>query len=117
MSTQDDDLKSITRRVDKNKRRKVRDNLAEGGDTNCPKIVRQLAFLLYSQEKSVVSIFKKAGVAPCMLSQWVSGIRNPQLSKLVAVLDVLGYELHIVRKKESTMVRAAYPTHPDKKIP
>lgn len=94
------ELKTITRQVDKNKRKKWRDNFAHNVSKDCPRIVRQLAFLLYSQEKSVVSIFKAAGVAPCMLSQWVSGLRNPQLSKLIAILEVLGYELRIVRKTD-----------------
>lgn len=61
-------------------------------------IVRRLAFVLYSQDRSIVEIFREAKVAPCMLSQWLSGISNPQLRTITNILDVLNMELVIQHK-------------------
>ena len=90
-------LKKITRRVDKTKRMQWRDEHRDGLH-DCHPIIRQLAFLLYSQDKGIVSIFRAAKVAPCLLSQWVTGLRNPQIHRITAVLDQLGMKLVIVRK-------------------
>lgn len=99
MSEEHNDLKKITRRVDKTKRMQWRDQHRDGMH-DCHPIIRQLAFLLYSQDKSIVAVFRAAKVAPCLLSQWVTGLRNPQIHRITAVLDQLGMKLVIVHKTE-----------------
>ena len=90
--------KTITRNTDKTKRRMWREAHFESMH-NCHPIVRRLAFLLYSQDQSIVDIFREAEVAPCMLHHWVSGRSNPQIRTLSKILDILGLELTIQRKK------------------
>lgn len=90
-------MQNVTRKTDKTKRRMWRDEHRDGLK-DCHAVTRRLAFLLYSGERSIVDIFKEAGVATCMLHHWVSGKSNPQIRTLSKVLDVMGYELVIQKK-------------------
>lgn len=92
-------MKQITRQLDKTKRQQWRDE-HKNGMKDCHPVVRKLAFLLYSQDKSIVDVFKQAKVAPCMLHHWTAGRSNPQIPTITRVLDVLGLELTIQHKKK-----------------
>lgn len=46
-------------------------------------------------------ISKKAGFTKSMYSRWINGKNAPNIRNLVSMLDVLGLELKIVRKKDA----------------
>lgn len=45
-------------------------------------------------------ISKKAGFQRGMFCRWVRGKNTPNLRSIIGILDVLGLELRIVRKKD-----------------
>jgi transcriptional regulator with XRE-family HTH domain len=46
------------------------------------------------------AVAQRAGVSKCTLRNWRRGVADPKLSLFIAVADVLGYELRLVRKRE-----------------
>lgn len=61
--------------------------------------VRWLAQELRNRKLSMEQVSVRAGLARTIISHWFRD-RNPTLSNFEAVLNVLGYELRIVKKSE-----------------
>ncbi len=63
-------------------------------------LIAQTVKLLGEHAGYIGDIGRRAGVHRQTLRKWGQGIRSPGVLQLQAVLQVLGYELKIVRRRE-----------------
>lgn len=69
--------------------------------SRCPRLVRELFAIMDQDGVALSDAAARAGVSHATIVKW-PGCYSPVLGNFEAVLNGLGYELKIVRKREET---------------